>query len=310
VGVQHNGAMTTHQSTTSTVSTPLLDIAVEQWGDPGGSPVILLHGFPYDVRAFDEVAPVLVGAGAWVIAPYLRGFGGTRFRDDATMRSGQQAALGADVVALMDALGIDTAVLAGFDWGGRAACIVAALWPERVAGLVSVDGYNIQNIAASAQPAPPEHEKSYWYQYYFHSERGRNGLAADREALCRLLWHDWSPTWGFAPEVFDRSAPSLHNPDFVDVVVHSYRHRFGLADGDPRYIELEEALAASPAILVPTIVLEAGADGIAGGSVDDDREKFAGPYGQQRIDGAGHNLPQEAPASFARAVLDLLSPAS
>jgi pimeloyl-ACP methyl ester carboxylesterase len=302
--------MTTHQSTTSTVTTPLLDIAVEQWGDPGGSPVILLHGFPYDVRTFDEVAPVLVDAGAWVIAPYLRGFGATRFRDDATVRSGQQAALGADVVALMDALGIETAVLAGFDWGGRAACIAAALWPERVAGLVSVDGYNIQNIAGSATPAPPAHEKTYWYQYYFHSERGRAGLAAGREELCALLWRDWSPTWAFTPDDFARTAPSLHNPDFVDVVVHSYRHRFGLVDGDPRYIELEEALAASPTILVPTIVLEAGADGVAGGSVDDDREKFAGPYGQQLIEGVGHNVPQEAPASFARAVLDLLSPAS
>jgi pimeloyl-ACP methyl ester carboxylesterase len=300
--------MTTHTSVTSTVSTPLLDIAIEQWGDPGGSPVILLHGFPYDVRAFDEVAPALVDAGAWVVAPYLRGFGATRFTDDATPRSGQQAALGADVLALMDALGIDKAVLAGFDWGGRAACIVAALWPERVSGLVSVDGYNIQNIAASAQPAPPSHEKTYWYQYYFHSERGRNGLAANRDELCGLLWRDWSPTWSFAPEVFERSAPSLHNPDFVDVVVHSYRHRFGLVDGDPRYIEIEEALAASPVILVPTIVLEAGADGVAGGSPADDRAMFAGPYGQQLIEGVGHNVPQEAPREFARAVLDLLLP--
>jgi pimeloyl-ACP methyl ester carboxylesterase len=302
--------MTTSPRDYTIVSTDLLDIAIEQWGDPSGTPVILLHGFPYDTRAFDEVAPALADAGAWVVAPYLRGFGPTRFRDDATVRSGQQAALGADVVALMDALGIESAVLAGFDWGGRAACIVAALWPERVTGLVSVDGYNIQNIAASSEPAPPGHEKTYWYQYYFHSERGRNGLEANRDDLCRLLWRDWSPTWTIAPEAFERSAPSLHNPDFVDVVVHSYRHRFGLVDGDPRYIELEEALAASPVILVPTIVLESGADGVLGGSVDDDRAQFVGPYGQQLVEGVGHNLPQQAPREFARAVLDLLQPAT
>jgi pimeloyl-ACP methyl ester carboxylesterase len=300
--------MTAPQSDISIVSTDLLDVAVEQWGDPSGSPVILLHGFPYDARAFDEVAPVLVEAGAWVVVPYLRGFGPTRFRDDSTPRSGQQAALGADLVALMDALGIESAVLGGFDWGGRAACIVAALWPERVTGLVTVDGYNIQNIAASAEPSPPAHEKTYWYQFYFHSERGRRGLEQNRDELCALLWRDWSPTWSFAPEVFELSAPSLHNPDFVDVVIHSYRHRYGLAEGDPRYIEMEEALAESPLILVPTIVLETGADGVLGGSVDDDRARFAGPYGQQLLEGVGHNVPQQAPREFARAVLDLMLP--
>jgi pimeloyl-ACP methyl ester carboxylesterase len=288
-----------------TVTTDVLEIAYEEWGPADGSPVVLLHGFPYDVRAFDEVAPRLVRAGHRVIAPYLRGFGPTRFLDDATPRSGQQGALGADLVALLDALDIETAVLAGFDWGGRAACIVAALWPERVTGLVSAGGYNVQDIAAAGEPAPPEWEATYWYQYYFHGERGRLGLERNRDELGELLWRTWSPTWSFGPEVFAASSPSLHNPDFVDVVVHSYRHRFGLAEGDPRYDDIEAALAESPPILVPTIVLEAGADGVLGGSADDDRSHFVGPYGQERLPNVGHNVPQQEPREFARAILDL-----
>jgi pimeloyl-ACP methyl ester carboxylesterase len=288
-----------------TVTTDVLEIAFEQWGPDGGAPVVLLHGFPYDVRAFDEVAPILADAGHRVIAPYLRGFGPTRFLDDATPRSGQQAALAADVLGLLDALDIERAVLAGFDWGGRAACIVAALRPERVTGLVTVDGYNVQHLASADEPAPPAWEATYWYQYYFHGERGRLGLERNRDELCELLWRNWSPTWDFTPETFAVSAPSLHNPDFVDVVIHSYRHRFGLVEGDPRYDALEAALAEAPPIIVPTIVLETGADGVLGGPVDDDRDQFVGPYGQERLDGVGHNVPQQAPREFARAILDL-----
>ena len=227
------------------------------------------------------------------------------FLDDATPRSGQQAAIGADLIGLLDALDIDRAVLAGFDWGGRAACIVAALRPERVTGLVTVDGYNVQQIASANEPAPPAWEATYWYQYYFHGERGRLGLERNRDELCELLWRNWSPTWNFTPETFAASAPSLHNPDFVDVVVHSYRHRFGLAESDPRYDEIEALLAAAPPIMVPTIVLETGADGILGPPVDDDHVKFVGPYGQERLANVGHNVPQQAPRDFARAVLDL-----
>ncbi|HUZ64916.1 MAG TPA: alpha/beta hydrolase, partial [Acetobacteraceae bacterium] len=215
--------------------TRVLDIGYEETGPGDGRPVLLMHGFPYDPRAFDGVVPGLVAAGCRVIVPYLRGYGPTRFLSEGTMRSGQQAALGADLLALLDALGIPRAVLAGYDWGGRAACIVAALWPERVSGLVSIGGYNIQDIAGSAVPLAPEQEYRFWYQYYFHSERGRAALQADRRGVCRLLWRLWSPAWNFDETTFARSAASFDNPDFVDVVVHSYRHRFGYAAGDPAY---------------------------------------------------------------------------
>lgn len=290
----------------SAVTTPILSIDYETTGDPSGPPVVLLHGFPCDVRAYDDVAERLATAGARVVAPYLRGFGGTRFLEDATMRSGQQAALGRDLIDLLDALDIDRAVVAGYDWGGRAACIAAALFPERVHGLVTVGGYNIQDIAQAASPASPESEKTYWYQYYFHSERGRNGLEANREALCALLWRDWSPTWGSAEEAFAASAPSLHNPDFVDVVIHSYRHRYGLEPGDGQYDELERRLATGPTITAPTVVLESGADGVAGASAAEDRHHFDGPYEQRLLPNVGHNVPQEDPDAFAGAVLSLL----
>jgi pimeloyl-ACP methyl ester carboxylesterase len=286
------------------ITTPLLDIAYEETGTPDGVPVVLLHGFPYDVRCYDEVATRLPGAR--VLVPYLRGFGGTRFRSADTPRSGQQAALAQDLLDFLDALGIDRAVVAGYDWGGRAACITAALWPSRVRGLVSVDGYNVQNLAYSGEPAPPEWERTYWYQYYFHSERGRRGLERNRDELCELLWRTWSPAWAGAATAFPASAPSLHNPDFVDVVIHSYRHRFGLAAGDPRYDRLEELIAAEPPIGVPTVVLEGDADGIGGPSASEDREYFTGPYEHRVLPGAGHNAPQEAPAEFADAVLAVL----
>lgn len=286
--------------------TSVLDLAYEVSGSPEGHPVILLHGFPYDVRAFDDVVPMLADGGARAIAPYLRGFGPTRFTSDETMRSGQQAALGQDLVDLLDGLDIDGAIVAGYDWGGRAACIAAALWPERIRGLVTVDGYNIQDIAHANEPSPPAAEASYWYQYYFHSERGRRGLAANREELCELLWSMWSPTWDFARNVFAKSAPSLHNPDFVDVVIHSYRHRYGLVAGDDRYEHIEELLATSPAISVPTVVLESGSDGVLGPSAAEDRAQFTGPYRHVLLPDAGHNVPQEAPESFAEAILSLL----
>ncbi len=282
------------------VRTPTLEIAYEESGPDGGPAVLLLHGFPYDVRTYDGVAPLLAAAGCRVIVPYLRGFGPTRFLVDATPRSGQQAALGADLLALMDALGVPRAVLAGYDWGGRAACIVAALWPERVQGLVSIGGYNIQDVAGAAKPLPPEQEHRYWYQYYFHGERGRAGLRANRRALCRLLWRLWSPEWRFTDAEFDRTAASFDNPDFVDVVVQSYRHRFGLADGDPALEGIERRLAARPAITVPTVVLDGGADGVS--PVEHPRPSgkgFTGPYRSAIVPGAGHNLPQEMPAKVA-----------
>jgi len=290
----------------STVPTPLLSIDYETTGEASGPAVILLHGFPYDVRAYDDVAELVSAAGAFVVAPYLRGFGRTRFLDENTARSGQQAALGQDLIDLLDALNIETAVVAGYDWGGRAACIAAALFPERVEGLVTVDGYNIQDITHADSPSPPEWEKTYWYQYYLHSPRGRRGLSENREALCELLWRDWSPTWLDAAKAFPASAVSLHNPDFVDVVIHSYRHRFGLESGDPRYDELEQRLAADPTISVPTVVLESGADGVAGASAAGDRGYFTGKYEHRLLPNIGHNVPQEDPESFAHAVLSLL----
>jgi len=286
-----------------TVRTPILDIAYEQTGNPAGTPVILLHGFPYDVRAYDEVASLL---NANVLVPYLRGFGPTRFRDEDTMRSGQQAALAQDLLDFMDALAIDQAVVGGYDWGGRAACLVSALWPQRVRGLVTVDGYNVQLIAYANEPAPPQWEQTYWYQYYFHSERGRRGLERNRRELCELLWRTWSPTWTEAAATFAASAPSLDNPDFVDVVIHSYRHRFGLAEGDSRYQELEERIATEPPITVPVVVMESGADGVAGPSTPGDREHFTGRYEHVFLPDVGHNVPQEAPEAFAEAVNLLL----
>ncbi len=287
------------------LSTDVLDVACESHGDPDGWPVVLLHGFPYDVHAYDEVAPVLAAEGARVIVPWLRGYGPTRYRSAATMRSGQQGALGADLLALLDAMDIEKAHVAGYDWGGRAACIVAALWPERVHGLVSCGGYNVQDIAKSVEPAEPEAEHRLWYQYYLHGERGRLGLARHRREFCKLLWTMWSPTWRFDDATFDRSAASFDNPDFVDTVVHSYRHRFGLVDGDPAYAAIEAALATKPTIGVPTIALFGNADGVTpASSAAKAREHFTGPYEARFLDDVGHDVPQEAPQAFAQAVLD------
>jgi pimeloyl-ACP methyl ester carboxylesterase len=252
------------------------------------------------------VAPPQAAAGCRVIVPYLRGYGPTRFLFADTMRSGQQAALAADLLALMDALDIRDAVLAGYDWGGRAACIVAALWPARARGLVTIGGYNVHDIPGSVRPAPPEDEHRMWYQYYFHGERGRAGLEQNRRAFCRLLWRLWSPNWRFDDATYERTAPSFDNPDFVSVVIHSYRHRFGLAPGDPALEDIERKLTAQPAITVPTIAMDGDGDGVArAGGAKNHARFFKGTYERRAIPLVGHNLPQEAPQEFETAVLDV-----
>jgi len=289
-----------------TVRTPALEIACEESGPAGGPPVVLLHGFPDDVRAYDGVAPSLAEAGWRVIVPYLRGYGPTRFLDPRTPRSGQQAALGGDLVDFLDALGLERAALAGYDWGGRAACIVAALWPDRVRCLVSIAGYNIQNIARSGEPASPDREHRLWYQWYFHGERGRAGLATNRRPLCRLLWQLWSPNWRFDEATFERTAASFDNPDFVEVVIQSYRHRFGLAPGDPSLEAIERRLAAQPPITVPTIVLHGACDGVSPPQGSEGHARFfAGPYQRRVVPVAGHFLPQEAPVAVVEALSEL-----
>jgi pimeloyl-ACP methyl ester carboxylesterase len=287
--------------------TPLLRIAYKEHGPASGEPIILLHGFPYDPRTFDEVAPVLAQRGYRVIVPYLRGYGPTRFNNPAIARSGQQAALAQDLLDLMDALDIPQAALCGYDWGGRAACIVAALWPERVRCLVAGDGYIVQDIPGSTQPLGPEDEYRLWYQYYFHTARGVEGLTQNRRELCQLLWRLWSPTWKRGAELYPLTAPSFDNPDFVDVVIHSYRHRFMYAPGDPTLEWMEEKLTEQPVISVPSIALCGGDDGVGPPSADDgDAGHFSGFYERRVLAGVGHNIPQEAPESIVKALLDLL----
>jgi pimeloyl-ACP methyl ester carboxylesterase len=285
--------------------TPLLEIAYLESGPPDGPVAVLSHGFPYDVHSYDEVASLLADRGIRVLVPYLRGYGLTRFRSPHTIRSGQQAALGQDLIDLLDALDIPSAIVGGFDWGGRSACVAAALHPERVGGLVTVGGYNIQNIPNSGEPLTPLDESRYWYLHYFQSERGRAGLERHRDELCRQLWRDWSPTWAQVDSAFPLTAPSFHNPDFVDVIIHSYRHRVLAADGDPRYDADEGALAAQPPITVPTISLDALADGLGADDSAADAAHFTGPFRVEPVAGAGHNLPHEKPAAFADAVTQL-----
>jgi pimeloyl-ACP methyl ester carboxylesterase len=289
------------------VDAGVLNIAYYEAGPADGPVVMLLHGFPYDIHSYVDVAPMLAARGCRVIVPYLRGYGPTRFRHEKTPRSGEQAAVGADLIALMDALAVQRAVFAGYDWGGRAACIGAALWPDRCIGLVVVNSYLIQDIAKAMVPAKPEREVPLWYQYYFQIERGRAGLAADRRGIARILWQQWSPNWQFDDASFERTAAAFDNPDYVDVVIHSYRHRFGLADGDPQYAELQHRLAMLPAITVPTITFDGAADGVARATDGTaSAAKFPGRRAHRVIPGVGHNLPQEAPEAFAEAVMELV----
>jgi pimeloyl-ACP methyl ester carboxylesterase len=274
---------------------------------PADSPaVILLHGWPYDVHSYVEVAPLLAAEGYRVVVPYLRGFGTTRFRSDATFRNGEQAALALDVIALLDALQIERAVLAGFDWGARTADIVAALWPERCTALVSVSGYLIGSQKAGKVPLPPAAELQWWYQYYFATERGRAGYDHNRRDFAKLIWRTASPRWNFDDATFDRTAQSFDNPDHVDIVIHNYRWRLGLADGEPQYEDLERRLAEAPAITVPAVTLEGDANGAPHPDPASYAEKFTGKYAHRLIaGGVGHNLPQEAPQAFAQAVVEV-----
>jgi pimeloyl-ACP methyl ester carboxylesterase len=289
------------------VDAGVLSIAYYEAGPAGGPAVMLMHGFPYDIHSYVDVAPQLAAQGCRVVVPYLRGYGPTRFRDANTPRSGEQAAVGADMMALMDALGIRRAVFAGYDWGGRAACVGAALWPERCIGLVCVNSYLIQDIANAMAPQRPERELALWYQYYFQLERGRAGLAANRRGIARILWVQWSPNWPFDDACFERTVVAHDNPDYVNVVIHSYRHRFGLADGDPQYAEIQRRLTALPPITVPTITLDGAGDGVAPATDGTaSASKFAGRRVHRVVPRAGHNLPQEAPEAFAAAVMELV----
>jgi pimeloyl-ACP methyl ester carboxylesterase len=286
-----------------TIRAGSLEVAYLEAGSGDGWPCIMCHGFPYDVHAFADAAPHLAAAGARVIVPYLRGYGPTRLLFADTPRSGEQAALASDLLALLDALAIPKAVVGGYDWGGRACCILSALWPERVVALVSGNSYNIQNIARSLEPASAEREAAMWYQYYFHSERGRRGLAQNRRAITRLLWKMWSPHWQFDDATFERSAAAFDNPDFVDIVIHSYRHRFGLVPGDPAMAHIETRLVAQPPITVPAITIDGDADGVNSGTAHH-ASKFTGPHRHRIFKGAGHNPPQERPVEWVEAVLE------
>ena len=289
------------------VQTPVLDIGYVESGQ--GFPVILLHGFPDDVHAWDDVAPPLVKAGYRVLVPYLRGYGATRFRDAAAPRMAEQAAIGQDVIDFADALNLPRFAVSGYDWGGRAACIAAALHPDRVRAAVLISGYLIQNTITPAPPAPPENERNLWYQYYFNTERGRAGLAADRRAICKFLWQTWSPTWHFTDETYNRTAPSFDNPDFVNVVVHSYRHRIGNAQGETRFLEMERRLAQRPKIEVPTITLY-GADDTLGGARPDsaaEQSQYTKRVARRIVPGAGHFMPREKPEAVSTALLEVLA---
>jgi pimeloyl-ACP methyl ester carboxylesterase len=289
------------------VEAGVLNVGYAELGPADGRVAILLHGWPYDIHSFAEVAPRLAAAGWRVIVPHLRGHGSTRFLSSATMRNGQQAAVALDIVALMDELHVRKAVLAAFDWGARTAGIIAALWPERVEGLVSVSGYLINNREAIKAPLPPAGEYAWWYQFYFATEHGRAGYEKNRHDFNKLIWKTASPKWAFSDAEFDRSAASFDNPDHVDVVIHNYRWRQSLAEGEARYDDIERRLAAGPSIGVPTIVLEGDANGAPHATGDAAfRGKFTGPYGYRVVTGGiGHNLPQEAPKEFAQAVIDV-----
>jgi pimeloyl-ACP methyl ester carboxylesterase len=284
-----------------------LDVGYVEAGPSDGVPVLLMHGYPYDIHSYAEVAPLLAAHGFRVIVPHLRGHGTTRFLDASAPRNAQQSAVALDQIALLDALGIERAVMAGYDWGARTGCVLAALWPERCLGLVSAGGYIITSQAAQQMPAPANIERAWWYQFYFATDRGRAGLAANRREIARISWRENSPEWRFDDATFERTAASFDNPDWVDIVVHNYRWRLRLAEGSPQYADFERRLAAQPTIPVPTITLDGDSNGIAPAS--DGRafaSKFTGPW-NHRIVHAGHNVPQEAPQAFVDAVITLAS---
>lgn len=295
---------------TSFIQTPVLTIAYEDNGDPRGFPVILLHGFPDDVRAWDEVVPPLIKGGYRVLVPYLRGYGPTQFRDASAPRMAQQAAIGQDVIDFADALRLPRVAVAGYDWGGRAAAIAAALHPDRVRAAVLIGGYTIQNTIAPSQPAAPEAEQRAWYQWYFNTERGRAGLQTNRRAICRFLWQSWSPTWHFTDDTFNRTAASFDNRDFVDVVIHSYRHRIRNAPGEPRFQAMEEQLAQRPRIQAPSIALYGADDGIARAAMEStpaERAALTSLVAHRVVAGAGHFMPREKPEAVSSAMLELLA---
>lgn len=296
------------QAEIRTIRTAELEIAYEATGPAGGAPVILMHGFPDDPRIWDEAVALLAGRDYRCYTPYLRGYGPTRFLSASTLRSGQQAALGHDLRGFMEALDIPRAILVGYDWGGRACCIVAALWPEKVERLVSIGGYNIQDIAGNLDPDVPDVEHRYWYQWYFNTERGRNGLERNRRPIARRLWELWSPNWQFDDATFEATARSFDNPDYVDVVIHSYRHRFQNAAGDPALEDIEQQLAHQPKITVPTMALQGECDGVDLEYFSRDHHRhFSGPYQRRVVPLAGHFLPREAAAAVLQAVIDPLT---
>ncbi|ROP55666.1 alpha/beta fold hydrolase [Streptomyces sp. PanSC9] len=300
----------THTSfdTLKRVRAGVLDIGYAEAGPAHGPVVLCLHGWPYDIHSFVDVAPLLATQGYRVVVPYLRGHGTTRFLSSRTVRNAQQSAVALDIIALMDALKIDKALLAGFDWGSRTADIIAALWPERVNGLVSVSGYLITDVEAQKKPLPPKAEYAWWYQYYFSTERGRLAMEdrTDRHGLCRLVWDTVSPTWHFDDATFERTAAAFDNPDYAAIVIHNYRWRLGLADGERRYDRYEKVLATRPVIGVPTITIDAERDPFtAPGNGASYRDRFTGAYDHRTLSGIGHNVPQEAPTAFAQAVVDV-----
>ena len=283
-----------------------LNVSYFESGPIDGVPVILLHGFPYDIYSYLEVVPVLSNARCRVIVPYLRGYGKTSFLAKKTLRSGQQGALGYDLLNLMNSIKIDKAILAGYDWGGRAACVVAALYPERCLGLISCNGYNIQDIKNSSKPSNPNTEQKLWYQYFFHSERGRLGLINMRHDFIKYLWKTWSPSWNFNDEIYGLSKSSFDNSDFVDVVVHSYKHRFSIVAGDPKFDLIEKDLSKQPKISVPSITIDGETDGVSElSNISKIKQKFSAHIRHQILPNIGHNVPQEDPKNFSRAVLEL-----
>jgi pimeloyl-ACP methyl ester carboxylesterase len=288
------------------INAGVLNIGYAEAGPANGPVVILLHGWPYDIYSFVDVAPLLASAGYRVIVPYLRGYGTTRFLSDDTVRNGQQSVVAVDIIALMDALKIQTAILADFDWGARTACIIAALWPQRCKALVSVSGYLLTNVEDSKHPLPPTAEHDWWYQFYFATERGRAGYDKYRHDFAKLIWQTASPKWNFDAATFERSAAALDNPDQVSIVIHNYRWRLGLAAGEPQYDDLEKRLFTAPVITVPTITLEGDANGAPHPPPAVYSKKFSGKYTHRNIEGGiGHNLPQEAPKAFADAIIEV-----